>query len=297
VETLMTAQPIDVLLYQKVSEREEGQPFVRGVLSAVFLQVVWAFRALLTPSLVGLGTALALAGSNDALDVVMNSVAAGFILEVDEYIFNALIGADEVSAFEERPQDNPSHPTKPILAMRHRLQLVPLYSWLIYIVNTTLIFFLFGQRILDQFVPFSIFSRVPDSLALLIFLRSVIFAVMHLHVALAVKTPLSTLLTHTIPSCLITALACPYLAWFIYKSVLQPWFGWGFYQEPNSELMACLQAFTRSPGCIFDENGNMARLSGRNMTPRDSLQMRSYAYGNAVDRYGSQYENYHYAPP
>lgn len=35
VETLMTAQPIDVLLYQKVSEREEGQPFVRGVLSAV----------------------------------------------------------------------------------------------------------------------------------------------------------------------------------------------------------------------------------------------------------------------
>jgi hypothetical protein len=34
---------------------------------------------------------------------------------------------------------------------------------------------------------------------------------MHLHVALAVKTPLSTLLTHTIPSCLITALACPYL--------------------------------------------------------------------------------------
>ena len=71
----------------------------------------------------------------------------------------ALIGGDTVADFEDRPFESRG---KEILKLEHRLQLVPFYSWLLYGANTSVLFCLFSQRILNDFLPFSIFARGPD---------------------------------------------------------------------------------------------------------------------------------------
>lgn len=289
VETLMTVSPIDVILYRK---RPPDEPLMRTashVIFAVVLQAAWSCRALIVPTFVALGTSVALAGSTDALDVVLNSVAAGFILEVDDYIMPALVGEDEASAFEERPIDDHG---EPILALKHRLRLVPLYSWLLYGVNTTILFLLFGQRMLNQFLPTSIFAYMDSVVMLTLALRGGLFAIAHVHMALALRLPPAVLLMRTIPSALITSLGCIYLAHVLYQEVLQRALGWAFYQEAGSPLINCLQMFSRSDGeCTWDANGNMKRLTGLTNPSDDTsgLKMGSYAYGDAAERYGSQY--------
>ena len=39
---------------------------------------------------------------------------------------------------------------------------MPFYSWLLFGANTSVLFCLFGHRILNDFIPFSIFARGGD---------------------------------------------------------------------------------------------------------------------------------------
>ena len=50
----------------------------------IYLQVIWTFRATLVPSLTLLASALICASTTNAAELVLNSVAAAFILELDD---------------------------------------------------------------------------------------------------------------------------------------------------------------------------------------------------------------------
>ena len=132
---------------------------------------------------------------------------------------------------------------------------------------------------------------------LMLALRSSIFALSHLHLALALRLPASVVLTRSLPCALCVSLGGLYLAWGCYKSVLTPALGFAFYQEPGSPLVNCLQLYAHTADCSWDINGNMARLTGRaniSLPKSSSGPTGSYGNGDANDRYGSQYASYDY---
>lgn len=87
---------------------------VGRVLLLVFLQMNVLARALLLPLYAAFGAAGNFAGAADAQEVVLNSVAIGFVFELDEQLFEWLIKKEKRVAFEE----GPPRPMSP-LSSRH----------------------------------------------------------------------------------------------------------------------------------------------------------------------------------
>ena len=86
-EILMTEQPIQLLLFDvRVADFVRTQPRWRSCLmllwrstTAILLQAAWAVRVLLVPGFCIFGTVMVLAADSDGMDIVLNSVAIGFM--------------------------------------------------------------------------------------------------------------------------------------------------------------------------------------------------------------------------
>lgn len=90
--TMIAAHPIDAILDQDLLAAARTQPLLLAwrVAAAIFLQACWSVRALQVPVYAGIGGALALASSNQAQEIVLNSISIAFIFELDEMIYGLL---------------------------------------------------------------------------------------------------------------------------------------------------------------------------------------------------------------
>jgi len=72
------------------------------------LQIFWAIRATLVPALSTLGMALLLANTDNGLDIVLNSLAVGFIVELDDMLYPNLVLGPCRAAYEELEAHGPA---------------------------------------------------------------------------------------------------------------------------------------------------------------------------------------------
>ena len=73
---------------------------LRVVLCLVLHALMWC-RSLLMPMYAAFGAAGNFAGSSNAADIVLNSVAIGFVFELDEWLYEALLNKEKRVTFEE----------------------------------------------------------------------------------------------------------------------------------------------------------------------------------------------------
>ena len=76
VETYLTAQPMDRLIFRAASRRTCSD-VLQDVLFAFSMQLTWTIRALALHPAAAMGTAFAMASADTAVDIVLNSVAIG----------------------------------------------------------------------------------------------------------------------------------------------------------------------------------------------------------------------------
>jgi hypothetical protein len=79
MQTLMTPQPVDRLLFRKRGTTVSARRWLVDLLLVLPLQFAWICRSLLVPMMAAMGSSFGYAASDTALDIVLNSVAVGFI--------------------------------------------------------------------------------------------------------------------------------------------------------------------------------------------------------------------------
>ena len=126
IQTFFSAHPVDRLLFRKHGSHRRRRMWLRDLLFVTPLQLAWAVRALLTPTLAVLGTAMALASAESAVDIVLNSVAIGFIFEFDDALYTILLTAPD----RRRYEDSPPEPGT-CLAVPGSPYVAEWYTWLI----------------------------------------------------------------------------------------------------------------------------------------------------------------------
>lgn len=136
--TLLTTCPLEALLLPDARDapHHPRSPLAwlgRTVL-CVALQFAWGLRALCLPVLGGLGTAQAFAASGNAQDIVLNSVAIGFVYELDDILYTQLLG----KAKREKHEAAMALPrvTSPLSArFPQGRRIVSNYAWVIWAVD------------------------------------------------------------------------------------------------------------------------------------------------------------------
>lgn len=78
------------------------------VVACVLLHLEWCIRCLFLPVATLLGTALALASADSALDVVLNAVAVGFLYDLDSMAYATLLTPRKRRAYKARPSPLPA---------------------------------------------------------------------------------------------------------------------------------------------------------------------------------------------
>ena len=73
VQTMVTVQPIDRLLYP-FGPRRTAREWVVALLIFPILHLSWTLRALFNPVFLSIGTAFTLSAADSAMDIVLNSV-------------------------------------------------------------------------------------------------------------------------------------------------------------------------------------------------------------------------------
>jgi len=84
VGTLMTVCPLETLCLPPLREGKTPPPKMRAVvgraLTCVVLQFFYSLRCAVMPAMCSLASSLIFAASDNALDLVLNSIAVGFIV-------------------------------------------------------------------------------------------------------------------------------------------------------------------------------------------------------------------------
>ena len=83
-QTLMMAHPIDELLFRDTGPATGHGTRLWRLIAALILEFCWAVRVFLVPAFGLIGTTYALQAAESAFDVVLNSVAIGFVFEADD---------------------------------------------------------------------------------------------------------------------------------------------------------------------------------------------------------------------
>ena len=122
LQTFFASQPVDRLLFRKAASHVHWSRWLCDVLLAVPLQCAWLIRSVLAPTMAALGTANAMASADSAVDIVLNSVAVGFIFELDDVMYPMMLNFERRKKYEGSPPDVGSPlvvPGSPILCERY----------------------------------------------------------------------------------------------------------------------------------------------------------------------------------
>ena len=97
------------------------------------LELLRTLRAVLMPTLAALGAAGNFAGCTNCQDIVLNSVAIGFVFELDDFLYNTLLSRERRAAFQEAPL----WPGSPLAGHNrpHGPNLVTLWCWMCYLID------------------------------------------------------------------------------------------------------------------------------------------------------------------
>ena len=126
MQTLLTAQPMDRLLFRKQGSRVRWLTWLADAICVVPLQLAWGLRILLTPTLAMLGTAMVVGNAESAVDIVLNSVAVGFIFELDDVMYTMLLGSRARHRYANAPPEKGT-----CLAVPGSPLVAEWYSWLL----------------------------------------------------------------------------------------------------------------------------------------------------------------------
>lgn len=98
--TMLTVCPLELLCLPR-TKGKRPHVFANGPLSACWriivvaiCQTCWCLRSLLVPVLAGYGTVGAMLNSSNGQDIVLNSVAIAFVLELDDFLYDNLLGEE-----------------------------------------------------------------------------------------------------------------------------------------------------------------------------------------------------------
>jgi len=148
--TLVTVCPLEMLCLPQAGG---GAPhvFAHGPLSVAWrlvvvllAQITWCLRALLMPVLAGYGTVGAMLNASNGQDIVLNSVAIGFVLELDEFLYDNLLG----KATHEYHQKFALPATAP-LAVQGGSSIATVHAKLIYVLDLVLLLHAFFTEVYD----------------------------------------------------------------------------------------------------------------------------------------------------
>ena len=89
MQTLIAPQPVDRLLFRKGTSRVGKTRWMQDALLVIPLQLAWALRCFLLPVCAAMGTSFALGSADSAVDIVLNSVAVGFLFELDDVMYTS----------------------------------------------------------------------------------------------------------------------------------------------------------------------------------------------------------------
>eukprot|EP00325_Prymnesiales_sp_UTEX-LB-985_P006494 CAMPEP_0174698166 /NCGR_PEP_ID=MMETSP1094-20130205/3821_1 /TAXON_ID=156173 /ORGANISM="Chrysochromulina brevifilum, Strain UTEX LB 985" /LENGTH=143 /DNA_ID=CAMNT_0015895277 /DNA_START=39 /DNA_END=466 /DNA_ORIENTATION=- len=106
--TLLTACPLEAAVFAPSSlkdavscPRTAGRTALQAAAALVF-QGFWCTHTAMLPGLLVIGSAILFANSDNALDLVLNSVAVGFIFELDEVCYSQVLPYYRRESYEAR---------------------------------------------------------------------------------------------------------------------------------------------------------------------------------------------------
>jgi len=184
-QTLFGLQPISHFLFDdRYAEYARTHPWWRTTLmllwrlvTALILQFCWATRTLLIPGFTLVGTVITLINVDTVMDVILNSTAIGFVLEIDDVFYEALIPFAKRVHYEEdkMPRSSFSALTGPA-AVKTRSY----YVWLLLLLNIVLgiVDYLLqvGDRTDSNFAKYAYYRLAITAIA-----RAVICALAEIH--------------------------------------------------------------------------------------------------------------------
>jgi len=190
--TLITVCPLELLCLPRAGGKAPhvfcGSPLGAcwRVVAVLIAQACWTIRALLVPVLAGYGTVGAMLNSQNGQDIVLNSVAIGFVLELDEFIYDNLLGKTVRQRYEEQALP----PTSP-LALATGGAISTVYANLIYLLDLAFLLAAFFEEIydpahlvLETMVEVDL-ARRYDRLRICIMVRASALAIAQGHLAMA----------------------------------------------------------------------------------------------------------------
>jgi len=189
--TLITVCPLELLCLPRAKGAMphvfSGGPLstIGRLLAVLTAQACWTVRALLVPVLAGYGTVGAMLNSQNGQDIVLNSVAIGFVLELDEFIYDNLLGKGVKQRYEEQ-----TLPPTSVLSLPSGSVLVTVYANLIYFLDLAFLLAAFFEEIyqpahliLETMVEVDI-KRRYDRLRICIMVRATALAIAQAHLAM-----------------------------------------------------------------------------------------------------------------
>ena len=113
MQTLIAPQPVDRLLFRKGTSSVGKTRWMQDALLVIPLQLAWALRCFLLPVCAAMGTSFALGSADSAVDIVLNSVAVGFLFELDDVMYTSkqqqhTIAAAALTTRHSQPTTHPS---------------------------------------------------------------------------------------------------------------------------------------------------------------------------------------------
>lgn len=189
--TLITICPMELLCVPRAGGHAP-HVFGGGMLSVLWrlpivltAQACWCIRALLVPVLAGYGTVGAMLNSQNGQDIVLNSVAIGFVLELDEFIYDNLLGKQVKTRYEEK-----TLPPTAALATPNGSAIATIYANVIYLTDLIFLLYAFFEEIykpahliIETMVEVDI-ARRYDRLRTCIMVRASLLALAQAHLAL-----------------------------------------------------------------------------------------------------------------
>ena len=174
METLQTPFPLAIVICHPEILRKS----IWRVVPLAFILFCWMVRALLVPVSLCLGGAFALASSDNAQEIVLNSVAAGFLLDLDSMAYALLVGVRRREQYEASKPP----PGCPLVTDGTDV-VIEVYSWLVWAPGVFFsLFFLFEADARDTTYIFSLMQ-------IGLIMRGVLFGFAQAHVALTCSRP------------------------------------------------------------------------------------------------------------